>query len=166
MGFGKDGKGVILKNADSITVGALADGAAIKQGTPLALTEDFRLIKADIWVQLTGTVNANENIYIGIADNELSVTEIAEAIIADGPLDRNDRLVEEQATRPVWVCAATGGHGVQPFDGLTVHFEKVIRWTFSNSEGFTLFAFNSSGAAITTGVVMKVIATYYGVWVQ
>lgn len=167
MGFGKDGKGVIMRNADSITLGALASGAAVKQGTPLAIEEDFRMLKYDVWLQIEGTIQSDEGWLIGIADNELSVTEIAEAIVVDGPLDRNDRLKEEQATRPVFVLGSMpqvgqGNHNV----GHWAHIEGTLRWSFSDAEGFTLFAFNASGVPLTTGAVIKVIAKYYGVWIQ
>lgn len=166
MGFGKDGKGVIIRENTSITLGTLANGAAIKAtGGQLAITEDFRIIKTEYLISFEGKT-ADENIItIGLADNELSVTEIAECLAVDGPLDRNDHLKNEQVMRPVWELAQLGAgtNGVIPDTGLPG--ERNLRWTFSDTDGWTWFAYNESGAALTTGTVVRIRAKHFGVWV-
>ncbi len=166
MGFGKDGKGAILHEQVATTLSTLANVAAIKAGANLVLGDDFRVIKVE-WVATMDGLTAGEGpIDFGFADNALSVAQIAEVLVLDGPLDRNDHDGNEKAMRPVWVLETfvsdsdgPGGPAALP------QREKTLRWTFSNPEGWTWFAFNRSGGTLTTGAVIKVLAKYFGVWV-
>lgn len=172
MGFGKDGKGVMIRESDSITLGTLSGGVAVKQSNPLAITEDFRLIKAEIFATLTGATFVEDDgpILVGISSDELTVAEIAECLQADGPLGPDDRLAMERAERPVWpifLFRNDNQAGTDHFllnNGLPI--EKTLRWTFSNSSGFTWFAYNLGTGALTTGGVVRFHAKYYGVWVR
>ncbi len=172
MGFGKDGKGVIIRDNDQITLGALNANAAIKQANPLVLAEDFRMLKSEHFLTMeSGTFVAGDGpIVVGVANGELSVTEIAECLNTDGPLNRNDRANQESAERAVFpfcqldfIEKAVGGVEVLN-QGLPVVFKKP--WTYSNPEGWTLFAFNHGGSALTTGAILRNLSTYYGVWVS
>lgn len=166
MGFGKDGKGAILRENQVITLSTLANGTAIKAASQLAIAEDFRIIKSEYFMSYEGFTQGEGPVYIGIADNELSVAEIAECVGAEGPLDRNDNLATERANRPVWLLAqltVDKAYGTLTPDGMP--YEKVLRWTFSNADGWTFFAINKSGSALTTGTVIYVHAKHFGVWV-
>ncbi len=169
MGFGKDGKGVIITQADIITLSTLANNVLIKQASPLAIGEDFRLIKMEISAHIVDLTTTEVPIHLYVVDDELSVSEIAEAIVAGGPLDRNDRVAREQAERPVFLLGSfnpgAGTHGsllgAKAQEGIV---EKTIRWTFSNPEGWSIAAMNQSGATLTTGAVIRFVAKYFGVW--
>ncbi len=164
MGFGKDGKGVIIRERDTITLGALATITAIKSGSQINPTDDFRLIKTEYFIGVEGMTSGEGPVLIGLADNELSVTEIAGSIGADGPVDRNDRGGEEAATRAVWVLDAIFSQ-VFPGGSSSTKGEKTFRWTFSNPEGWTFFAFNNDPNTLTTGTIVHFYAVHYGVWV-
>ncbi len=165
MGFGKDGMGTMITHASAITLGTLADGAAIKEAAGPAITEDFRLISFDIYGFLQGDTT-DENVVLGLADDELSVAEIAEAVVNSGPLDRNDNVGNEQASRPVFLIQEFGQDGNGNATNMIPSLRKTIRWTFSAPEGWTLFALNHSGSALTTGAVFRFVGKYYGVWVS
>lgn len=163
MGFGKDNKGAIITDATFITLGTLNDVTAVKQDSPLAITEDFRMISVDAFVTADGMTNQEGPITIGIADNELSVSEIAEAINAGGPLDSNDRSAQEQAERAVFPL-----FDLYPSNqgGMEVSNQRhKVRWTFKDSDGWCWFAYNHGGAALSSGGVVRIICKYYGVWV-
>ncbi len=172
MGFGKDGTGVIIRDNDQITLGALNANAAIKQANPLVLAEDFRVLKSEHYLTMESAtfVAGDGPIIVGIANNELSAAEIAGCLNTDGPLNRNDRGNTETAMRAVFpfiqmpfVENAVGLAPGIPNDGAPV--KDTHRWTYSNPEGFTLFAFNHGGSALTTGGILRNLSTYYGVWV-
>ncbi len=169
MGFGKDGKGVIFTQKDLITLGTLGAASAIKQTTPPAMTEDFRMIKAEIAATMTGHTVGESPIHLYLVNDNLSVAEIAEAIDAEGPLSNSDRIPEERASRAVFLLGTySSGEAVAPLEGADGQkgvIEKTIRWTFSSSDGWALVAFNDSGAALTTGSVIRLVAKYFGVWV-
>ncbi len=172
MGFGKDGKGVIIKDRDTITLGALSTITAVKQGAPLAITEDFRMLKGKLHYELAfGTfVEGDGPVLLGICNDELSVTEIAEAINVDGPLGPDDRLGVEQAERavflldmdPIEFAARAQGDAEGNIQG---HVSIDQRWTYYNNSGWSLFAYNMGSGGLTTGGLIRLNATYYGVWV-
>ncbi len=170
MGFGKDGKGVIITHADIVTLATLANNTAIKQASPLALQEDFRLIKLTMAAALVGLTPGEVPIHFYLCNGELTVAEIAENITNAGPLDRNDRVQQERAERAVFligtfpegVVADIPVHGDGGEEGI---INKTIRWTFSNPEGWAIVAFNQAGVTLTTGAVIRFVSKYYGVWV-
>ncbi len=169
MGFGKDGKGVIIHETNIITLGTLADGAAvIADVDAIILTEDFRSLKTEFFIGTNESIAAGDGpIYIGIADGELTAPEIAEQLAQNGPLGRNDNLRTERGMRPIWVLDVFGpgqqnGTGDKAFHGMA---KKNLRWTFSNPAGWNWFAFNQSGGALVTGTVIRLRAKHFGVWV-
>lgn len=168
MGFGKDGKGVIIREIVDITVGALADNSCIKQtagGLGSDLNEDFRLIKTEYYIHANGWQAGEGPVYVGVANNELTTTEIAESLTISGPQDRSDRLNEEKATRATWLFGSINASDAYRTPEGTPPQEKSLRWTFTAGDGWTWFAHNNSGGTLTTGLVIRIIAKHFGVWV-
>ncbi len=162
MGFGKDGTGAILREHNAITTGTLASVTAVKQAGAIAIEDDFRIIKVE-YIATQGINNdfgTGETVVLGIANDELSVAEIAECLVTDGPVDRNDRVQMERAERAVWLIDVIGD---DPFT--VARGEKVLRWTFSNPEGWTWFAWNPMADALAASSVINLDMKYFGVWV-
>jgi len=166
-GFGKDGKGQILYDEVTISLGALGDNLAMKQTLPYVLEDDFRIIKMEWAGKMVGHTAGEGPMVIVLADNELTPTEIAEAVNAS-PVDRNDNVALERAHRPVFQLGLSAGNGttdiISKGNG-TEFMEKTIRWTFSNPEGFTMAVVNQSGGGFTIGTIFVLHCKYYGVWV-
>jgi len=103
-----------------------------------------------------------------LVNDELSVTEIQECIDGPGPLGRSDRGGEERAMRAVFLLGTFSGADVNlpllGFEGQEGIVEKVIRWTFSDAQGWALAAFNRSGGSLTTGAVVRLASKFFGVW--
>ncbi len=169
MGFGKDGKGAIITQKDLITLGTLGAATVMKQATGIAIEDSFRLIKVEISAVMTGHTGGEGPIHLYVVNDELSVAEIAEAINAQGPVNRNDRVAMERAERAVFLLGVFGAAGVTEelhgADGQEGIVNKTIRWTFNNPEGWSIVAFNDSGATLTTGSIVRFVAKYFGVWV-
>ncbi len=171
IGFGKDGKGVIIKEDHTLTVGAFTT-KTVKAIGNLSTTEDFRMLKAEVQAHMTGiTAGELADIYIGIANGELSAVEIAESISLDGPLDRNDRAPDEFATRCVHLFGKLKGIPGDQTNGEWVDrsnspmMEHKFRWTYSNPEGWQYFLFNN-GSTTTTGATVRMLTKNYGVWLS
>lgn len=163
MGFGKDGKGAIIRELGTITLGALGSTVSVKSGSQLAIEEDFRIIKSSVLLKVEGMTGNEGPVIIGIADNELTVAEISECLVTDGPLNRSDRGKQEEAERAVFPICIVQNENEMPNNGMPI--EKTLRWTFSNTDGWTFFAFNMTTGALTTGGTVYFFATHYGVWV-
>ncbi len=174
MGFGKDGKGAILREELSITLSTLGTdtGILMTGGIGTTLAEDFRIIKTEYsaWVDGATFVAGDGPLSIWIANGDLTLAEMTETLDLIGPLDRSDRISMERAERYVtqlgvisFVEASSGISQLFPADGGIA--EKTIRWTFSNGKGWSFLIFNE-GTALTTGGVVHLRAKHFGVWVM
>ncbi len=172
MGFGKDGKGVIIKAVASITVGALAQFDVVKSAGPV-ITEDFRMIKTVLQAAIVG-VTAAESPYLvlGIANNKLTAAEIEGSIEAAGPLHRSDHILQEAAERYTKDLAMTERMDPADTEGRFVGrdggpiIEETIRWTFDAPAGGWCHWLYNLGDGLTTGATVTVKSTHYGVWIQ
>ncbi len=169
MGFGKDGKGVIVRETISTGLGTLAQNAGLLMGA-ITMAEDFRILKSEIMggiVDLPTTEPEMMGLYL--VNGELTLAEAEAAIELDGPTNRNDRAAQELAerfVRPVGMfnrgAAAVGAHLVGENGGPVATIKP--RWTFPNPEGWDWMVYNF-GAAPTTGGQFNARITHYGVWV-
>ncbi len=176
MGFGKEGKGAIITEKDVITLAALANAVAIKQANPLAITDDFRILKSEYSISLTN-LGAVDDLPIDIymVNNDINVAGIAGAITAQGPLNKSDRNLAELAERGVFLLGTFSANDQIPVVGGTYSLlgpkgqrgvvEKNVRWTFTKGVGWSLAAFNASGGVLATGAVVRFSAKHFGVWV-
>lgn len=154
------------------SMGALASLAAlIVNGENLQ--KDFRILKTELFGHVTVVTQADVvGLMLGICNGVLTVGEIAEAVSSANPDNPNERVPIEQAGRMVRIIGSikpsgpdantvvsfSGDHG-----GPKMSFNT--RWTFRQPEGWNFFVFNNTGTAITTGGLVHVHATHYGVWV-
>ncbi len=173
MGFGKDGKGVIIREDVLLTAGGLAAISAVKSTEGITLqTTSFRVIKTTYFVVVRGSFGAEgDEVIIGIADGTLSTAQIAEVMNNNGPADRNAMVSAAIADRAVWPLVQIK----EPADSATSYplpvnngmpMEKSLRWTFTPTEGWDWFLFNPLAGALTTGLVVAIFATHFGVWVD
>ncbi len=170
MGFGKDGKGVILRESLSIGIGTLAAFAALKIGTAPAILERYRIIKSEIVASITGVTAGEMNgLYLGLSDGDLTLAELEAAIENNGPLGPNDTVSEAVSMRPVWWFGVT--HHNETLNEVTFQNEqggylmsRNVRWTFARTKSWSWFVYNM-GTAPTTGATLSLRAKNFGVWV-
>lgn len=167
-GFGKDGKGQILYSEVSGSAITLANANTVEKLLTLAATEDFRLLKAELYLCIAGIAagNADDPILVGIADAELSATEIEEALKAT-PTDRNDNALLERTHRPVWPLGWLMPDGITA-DSATRYgtFTWSQRWTFSGDDGWCLWYYNLGDANMAGTPELHCLCKWYGVWVS
>ncbi len=171
MGFGKDGKGAIIRENLTITLGGLASGSAIT-GTALVLGAPFRILKSEIFAHCDAlTAGDGQGLLLGIANGELSAADIAGCLTTNGPLDFNDRSGLETAERNVKVLSATEfrdtaatSRSFSGEDGGPMITSK-HRWTYGAPEAWDWFVFND-GPTITTGAVVRIVVVHFGMWIK
>ncbi len=169
MGFGKDGKGIIITERNSQSLGTLGDDIVIFIGTKVAIAEDFRILKSEVRATLHGHTQGEEvGLYLGLADGDLGVSEVGGALDANGPVDSNDIVQGNVAMRPVWLVG-----GINSIGGLNGNFlgadgGPIIkfnpRWSFGLTKSWNWFIWNASGSALTTGSTVQVSSKNFGVW--
>ncbi len=170
MGFGKDGKGVIFRQRTSITLGTLAAFTVVKQQNTPALVDSLRIIKSEGVASMSGAalVEGDGPIELWLVNDDLSITEIAEAIVstAGQPLSREDRIGNERSMRAVfYLLTLPFVAGAAGSNELIHEWERTIRWTFGDESAFSIVAINAGSGALTTGGRVDFYHTAYGVWV-
>ncbi len=178
MGFGKQGTGMIFYDRTALTaLGTLGLETAIFIPSQYidALVEDVRLIKIAGAIQIEGMTALNGPIIAGICNGELTVGEVAEAFLSE-PKNTNDRAALERSQRAVFPLVVASSGGIVPWgdvqgqgQGLSsgaaiCSYEKTLRWTFANPDGWNYFVINM-GAALDTGAQVQILGKHFGVWV-
>ncbi len=176
MGFGKDGKGAIVKEQTTFSLGALAGQALIGANSGVVLDKDFRILKSDITCVLTGITSLEgAGLILYMSEGELSDALVEANIELDGPVGMGDQSQEEIAER--WVRRV----GTSPNDTVN-NTERMMqneyggallkinpRWTFrrrrTGTEGGWNWNIYNDGVTLTSGTVARILATHYGVWV-
>ncbi len=171
MGFGKDKKGVIVRNTDIITLGTLAAVTALKQDNALAMTDSLRILKTEGRAHIEGStlVEGDGPIGLYLVSTDLSNAEIAAAINSDGPVSRQDTVQEDLSMRPVYKLGELefAPHTAASKQAI-LEWSRTIRWTFGDGGSggsFGIVAFNYGSNALTTGGIVRFTATHFGVWV-
>ncbi len=170
MGFGKDGKGVIIRESRSNVLGALAQGVGVQIDTKLATLERYRMLRGEVYAVVTGlTSGEGTGLLLVLADGDLTLTEVDEAIdSANGPLGPNESVQEAIADRPVWFIGAvdreTGSEAI--FENEQGGHMMVVkpRWTFARTKSWNWIVYNL-GAILTTGATVHIRTKSFGVWV-
>lgn len=169
MGFGKDGKGVIIRESRSQTLAALDAEGGVLVGTKLVTLERFRMLKLEVYAVIKNlTTGEGTGLLFGLADGDYTIAEIEAAIETDGPLGPNDTVAAELAMRPIWWMGAvdreTGTEAI--FENEQGGHRMVFnpRWTFSRTKSWNFFVYNL-GAQLTTGSSVIIRAKSFGVWV-
>ncbi len=171
-------EGEIIREESFVTLSTLANITSIKFDNP-AITEDFRIIKSEIFAFITGLDDEDDpsGLHLGIANGDLSVAQITAALRANGPLHRADRDKREESMRRVKLLsrAETNPQGPNNAGTLIVaHFKndmggtKIVEktaWTYGKADGWNFFIYNNSGGALQTGGQGRLLATHFGVWV-
>ncbi len=175
MGFGKDGKGAIIKEKVDFTLGALAGQAPQLANSTVLLDSDFRILKSIVTATLTGlTTGEGNGLHLYMTQGDLSVGEVEANIEQSGPLRMGDRDLMEIAERWVRLLGTLEGEAVptermfhNEEDGSILKINP--RWTFRRgrtaSEGGWNWVVYNNGVTITTGSTIRILATHYGVWV-
>ncbi len=153
----------------SVTLSTLADDTVILQASGITLTQDYWVKSMDFTAAMRDLVAGEGPIWFGVADPELTVAEIKEALNAV-PTSSHDYPAVEHAKRPVRVLGVFEGQlDAQSSwnDGKQKRFRFPSSWKRRIPAGKAMpqfWCWNRSGAALQTGAVAQIHATYYGNW--
>ncbi len=171
MGFGKDGKGAIIREARSVALGTLAASTGLIIGTKLATTKDFRMLKSEIFASIVGgSSNELRSLQLFLVAGQYTLAEFEASLETEGPLDPNNTAAEEIALRPSWHAGSTLDEVIADeavFRNVTGGGLMTImpRWTFLEGKSWNWIVYNN-GEAPTTGATLRIKAKNYGVWIR
>ncbi len=177
MGFGKDNKGAIIKEQTLITLAALAADDLVMNDSLVVLDQDLRILRSDITAVVRGVTSLEgQGLILYMVEGVLAASTTEANIEQNGPNRRGDQIGEEVASRWVRRVGITLGPTVNETERVFRNkyggglLELTPRWTFTRArtgtEGGWNWAVYNSGATLTTGATVDLIATHYGVWVD
>ncbi len=147
-----------------ITLSTLADGVAVTADLIQALTEDFYILSVDLsWALLEATAGEGP-LQVGVAMGDLTVSEIVEAVTAS-PSGPDDIIAIERSRRPTRISGAFSGLNTEEVldDGHMIRTK--CKFMLYDGKSFKAWCLNRSGAALTTGSLIRVTGRAYGRWV-
>ncbi len=148
-----------------ITLGTLADSTVILADLlGNALGEDLFIISIDCVWTIRGLTGSEVPIDFGFAHDDLSITEVLEALTAE-LTDPDDIIQKERARRPVRRAGAFNVGSVTNIainDGNNVRTK--MRFSVGDSHNISGWARNLSGATLTTGAIIQMNGVIYGRW--
>ncbi len=158
----RSGKLEVINVKMSLPLGTLANVTAVRDAP--AANELFSrsrfVISSDLYCMIGGQTVGEGPIEMGWAHDDYSVAEIAENRVADDA-NSNDKISQEQSRRQIRVIGMFSGLAAGEIlnDGKDVRTRIKIR--VDTGQGLALYAFNRSGATLTTGATVQVIGKLY-----
>ena len=146
----------------SLALGALGVNTVIA-GDLLDLVQDAYLISADLtWAILEHTAGEG-SIVVGLNNDVLNVTEIAESLNAS-PNSQDDRVAIERSNRPVRETGQFSGSQVSEVLNNGNLKRTKLSMVITSARDLQVFALNRSNSPLTTGTVLEVNGKVYGTW--
>ncbi len=170
MGFGKDGKGAMLRQHQQMALATLANDAGIILGTKPPINDDFRMLKWEGVCTIENCTNGEAGaLSLWMVDGDLSLAEAMAALDSNAPTDLNDNPGEAVASRFVKLIAVLVGDtgDERTFIGRNGSpvLELPIRWTFASTKSFNFLIVND-GDQLTTGCIVNLRGTAFGVFIR
>lgn len=161
-------KTAIINHRFALPTGALVASVAVKETARPNLNDDFTLQSFQAMGIYRDFTAGQGPIWIGICNSDLSVTEVGEYLTAGGPLDRTNRVLQEQVTRPVMLLGQTNvdaaGNIIWKSGGGDSGLFQKFHMYCDDAHGMELFAFNDDDNDLTTGGQFAGFIRYKGVW--
>ncbi len=146
-----------------ITLGTLANVTVVTGALTGTASQAYRLMSTTgVWSIKNNTVGEGP-ITFGFAHSDYSVTEIKEAIESGASISLGNKVSQEQSNRLVRVVGQFSGFAAEEIFNDGKPLKTRLNWAISIGNTAALFAYNDSGAALTTGGIID----YTGpIWVK
>ncbi len=160
---GRKGRGMAaIPFQDTLALSTLADNTVL-QTTFWTPTRDFYPVSAHIEWAIRGLTAGEGPVKVGLAHAGYSVTEITEFL--DAEYTAPDALTaREQGRRMVRRSGTFHGLSTEEVINDGRPLKTIIKFPLTGGQGLAAWAVNRSGAALTTGAVIKFSGTIYGRW--
>ncbi len=154
---------VVLKFDVQISMGTLADNAALLTSIISSFTTAFWCSSADVYWSVDGHTTPEGPLVVGLCHGAYTAAQVVEALDAS-PTGPDDVIAIEQGRRMVRRSGQFAGN----LDPEVLNDGKAIRtkcrWTTGIAEDFELFVVNRHGAPLTTGGQLHARGQLYGNW--
>ncbi len=147
----------------NLALSTLADDTVLKAAIA-TFGEDLFVISVDASWSLRGLTAGETPIEVGMNHGDLTVVEVEECLDA-ALTDPDDIIAKEQARRPVrrsGIFQGVSGTDIVLNNGVAIR--TPIRFSVGNDHSLDIWAYNRTGAVMTTGAVLQVGGTIFGRW--
>ncbi len=144
-----------VRTTPALTLGTLADVTVLAEGLTGLSTDRYRAISfKGIWSIRNNT--AQGPIVVGFSHSDYSVTEVKECLEASGAIAPGNKVAREQANRFVRIVGSFDSSSADQVlnDGKPITTK--LNWDIPIGFQVDIFAYNESGASLTTGNVIQV----------
>ncbi len=129
------------------------------------MAEDLYVMSVDsTWAMHDNTSDENP-ISVGIAHNDLSVTEISEALLAE-MTDPSDIIARERSRRPVRRVGTFSGPELNQVLNDGKNIRTKVKFVIGDGHQLAVYAVNRSNATLTTGTQIELEGVIYGRWLR
>ncbi len=153
-----------VRIAQAITLGALANVTVISQGLTGNADAAYRCISLTTLWTLKNAATNQKPVHVGYAHSDYTVTEIKEFIEGGSAISIGNKVSNEQANR---LIRLVGTFGMATEVDSSLNDGKPIKtrlnWALPIGKEVVAFAYNDSGASLTTGSIVDMTGT---MWVK
>lgn len=146
----------------TLALGTLANITSIKQDFPDTVDKPTFSVSADLVWGLTNPTSAEGNIIVGLAHGDYTQAEIDEYIENQGAWGTSSLQEQEVARRKIRVVGtfpSNNGQDIVLNDGKPIRTR--LRFSLDAGQTLSFWAYNRSGAALTTGSSVIVNGTVW-----
>ncbi len=154
----------VVRIASAVALLTLADVTALIAPVVGASDNEYRALSVTLtWSLRDGTATEGP-ISVGVAHGDYTATEVEEWIESTASITRGDLVTREASERLIRQVGTFSGASAEE----TLNDGKPIRtklnWVVASGDTISLWAYNQSGAALTTGAEIAVLGKIFLRW--
>ncbi len=144
-----------VRVAQAVTLGTLANVTVVAQGLTGNADAGYRCISITSLWTLKNLTAGERPVHVGYAHSDYTVTEIKECIEGGAAISIGNKISNEQANRLVRLVG-TFGVAAEADDSLNdgKPIKTRLNWAIPIGKEVVAFAYNDSGAVLTTGGIV------------
>ncbi len=152
-----------VKVQPQLVLGTLANNIVVVAGVTGAADGQYRATSISTLWGMSGATAGEGPIIVGYAHSDYTVTEIKEALESNASISIGLKVEQERANRLVRVVGTFANDGTEESLNDGKFIKTKLNWAMSIGKFINIFAYNDSGATLTTGQVVK---TQGKLWVK
>ncbi len=145
----------------ALALSTLAALTVITTGLTGTSDAQYRLVTSQLTWLMDGMAAGDGPITVGYAHNDYTVTEIKEALESANSISPGDKVAQERNNRLVRKVGVLSAESPELNDGKPI--KTRLNWAIQIGSAVNLFAYNDSGATLSTGANLNTMGT---LWVK
>ena len=149
----------------SVAMATLAANDVVGGDLTQVSNEAYRVLSLKALWSLRGLTSGEGPIVYGVAHGDYTDAEIEECLENDGSLTRGDKIAAEQSNRLVRRIGQFDGNAAEIVEADGRPVSTRLNWLMATGDALRLWAWNKSGATLTTGGLVLINGNMLIKWV-